>query len=109
MTRVPDDVLREIGGLRVELTRGPDVVRDLEVAAERAEFAYQLAVDKALMVAVGNVEERKAAARLAAADVADQAFIARAEFNRARAKVRVLESSLMTLQSELKWMKEAGA
>lgn len=109
MTRVPDTVLAEIAGLRVELMRGPDVVRDLEVAAERAEFAHQLAVDKALMGAAGNVEERKAAARLAAADIADAAFIARAEFNRARAKVRGLESSLMTLQAELKWMKEAGA
>ena len=109
MTRTPDDVLVEIHGLRAELMRGPDVIRDLEVAAERAEFAHQLAVDKALMVAVGNVEERKAAARLAAADTADVAFIARAEFNRARAKVRGLESSLMTLQAELKWMREVGA
>ena len=109
MTRTPDSVLTEIHGLRGELMRGPDVIRDLEVAAERAEFAHQLALDKALMQAVGNVEERKAAARLSAADIADAAFIARAEFNRARAKVRGLESSLMTLQAELKWMREAGA
>ena len=109
MTRTPDSVLTEIALLRLDLMRGPDVVRDLEVAAERAEFAHQLALDKALMQAVGNVEERKAAARLSAADIADAAFIARAEFNRARAKVRALESSLMTLQAELKWMREAGA
>ena len=109
MTRTPDDVLTEIHGLRAELMRGPDVIRDLEVAAERAEFAHQLALDEALMQATGTVDDRKAAARLSASELADVAFIARASFNRARAKVRAIESSLMTLQSELRHMKDAGA
>lgn len=39
----------------------------------------------------------------------DAAYVARAEHNRIRSKIKALEVSLMSLQSELKWAREAGA
>lgn len=109
MPRTPDDVLTEIRDTRAELTRGSAFLYDSELKAERAEDAAQLAFDSALMTAEGSIPEKQALARLASVKERDEAFVARAEFNRVKAKIRALESALMSLQAELKWMKEEGA
>ena len=107
--RTPEDVLTEIRSIRVELSKAPAALYEAELKAERAEDAAQLTLDKALLVAEGSVPEKQAQARLASADVRDVAFIARAELNRVKTKTRGLESALMSLQSELKWLREEGA
>ena len=109
MPRTPDDVLAEIRETRAQLERGSSALYDSELKAERAEDAAQLALDKALMTAEGSIPEKQARARIASAAIRDEAFVARAEFNRVKAKIRALESVLMSLQGELKWMKEEGA
>lgn len=107
--RTPEVVLTEIRETRAQLERGSSALYDAELKAERAEDAAQLALDKALLTAEGSVPEKQARARIQSAAVRDVAFVARAEFNRVKAKIRALESSMMSLQSELKWMKEEGA
>lgn len=107
--RTPADVLDMIRQTRHELMRGPDYLQEAELAAERAEAAHQLAFDKVLMQVDGSIPEKQAQARAAVVEEQDAAFIARATYNRVRAKIRALESSLVSLQAELKWMKEEGA
>lgn len=107
--RTPEDVLTDIRQTRTELERGSAFLYDAELKAERAEDAAHLALDSALLNADGSIPEKQAHARLASAGARDGAFIARAEFNRVKAKIRYLESALMSLQSELRWMKEMGA
>jgi hypothetical protein len=107
--RTPDQVLSEIRTARSILEKGSDKLYDAELAAERAEDAAQLALDRALLTAEGSIPEKQAHARVASAELRDLAFIARAELNRVKAKIRALESSMMSLQSELKWMKDEGA
>lgn len=107
--RTPDDVLTEIRQTRAQWERGSSALYEAELKAERAEDAAQLALDKALLSAEGSVPEKQAHARLASAAERDVAFIARAEFNRIKSKIRSMESSMMSLQSELKYMKEEGA
>lgn len=109
MSRTPEDVLTEIRGIRIELSKAPAALYDAELKAERAEDAAQMTLDKALLIAEGSVPEKQATARLASAIDRDTAFIARAELNRVKTKTRGLESALMSLQSELKWMREEGA
>lgn len=109
MTRTPETVLAEIHATRALLQKAPDAQYEAELKAERAEDAAQLAFDKALLSADGSVPEKQAQARLASAEARDEAFIARAELNRIKTKTRGLESGLMTLQSELKWLREEGA
>lgn len=108
-TITPDDVLRTIRETRAELLRGSDYLHDSELAAERAEDAAQLAFDQVLMHVDGSIPEKQAQARAATVEERDAAFIARAKFNRVKSKIRALESSLVSLQAELKWMREAGA
>lgn len=107
--RTPDELLTEIVKARHELMRGSHALYEAELAAERAEDAAQLASDRVYMTADGSVEDRKAAGRAASQEERDAAFVARAEFNRIKQKIRALESSLVSLQSELRWAREAGA
>lgn len=105
----PADVLQLIRETRHELMRGADYLHDAELTAERAEDAAQLAFDKVFMTAEGSIPERQATARAASTGERDAAIIARAVYNRVRAKIRALETSLVSLQSELRWMREEGA
>lgn len=105
----PDEILVLIGQTRAELMRGPDYLQEAELAAERAEDAAQLAFDKILMQVDGSIPEKQAQARAASVEERDAAFIARATYNRVRAKIKALESSLVSLQSELRWARDAGA
>lgn len=107
--RTPDQILLEIAQSRQQLERGSDALYDAELAAERAEDAAQLAFDAVLMQAAGSIPEKQAQARAASVTERDAGFVARATYNRVRQKIRALETSLMTLQAELKWAKEAGA
>jgi hypothetical protein len=109
VSRTPDVVLGEIHGVRIELGKAPAALYEAELKAERAEDAAQLALDKALLTAEGSIPEKQAQARIQSQEIRDVAFIARAELNRVKTKTRGLESALMSLQSELKWMREEGA
>lgn len=105
----PDEVLNAIRNTRGGLLKGSQAIHDAELAAERAEESAQLALDKALMTAEGSIPEKQAIARAASTAERDLAFIARAEYNRVKSKIRGLESALMSLQAELKWMRDEGA
>jgi len=107
--RTPDHVLAEIRQTRGELLRGSSVLKDTEIAANRADLTADLAFDAAFMTAEGSIPERQAKGREASQEQRDVAFIAAAEHNRVKAKLRHLESALVSLQAELKWMKEEGA
>lgn len=105
----PSEVLDMIRRTRAELLRGADYLQEAELAAERAEDAAQLAFDKVLMQVDGSIPERQAQARAASVEERDAGFIARATYNRVKTKIRALEASLVSLQTELKWMREEGA
>jgi hypothetical protein len=105
----PDDVRGEILSLIAEQAKGPDAHYEAEIAAERAEDLYQSELDKAFLTAEGNVEERKAVARLATVSLRDKAIIARAVHGRVKLKIRALDSSIMANQGVLKSMMRDGA
>lgn len=105
----PDHVLSDIRQVRFDLLRGSSLLAETELAAERAEMVADLAADKAFMTAEGSIPVREGIGREASQGERDLAFIARAEHNRVKAKLRHLESALVSLQAELKWMRESGA
>jgi hypothetical protein len=105
----PDDVRVEILSLVAEQAKGPDAHYEAEISAERAEDEYQAALDKEFLMADGNIEERKALARLATITLRDKAVIARAVHGRVKLKIRALDSSIMANQGVLKSMMRDGA
>jgi hypothetical protein len=98
----PDSIRDQILRVQVELRKAPDVVQELEVAAEEADLVADTALQRALLNATGTVDERKAMAKLQSRGQHDDAVVKRAAFNRARLRVRLLEAELMSLQALLK-------
>lgn len=79
------------------------------MAAENAEGDYEAAYDRAFLNSSGNIEERKAQARLVTIELRDAASIARAAHGRVKLKVRQLDSSLMAHMAVLKSVMAEGA
>ena len=98
----PDEIRTIILGLTREQARGPDAHYDAELAAENAEGDYEAAYDQAFLNAEGNIEERKAQARLVTKELRDAAAIARAAHGRVKLKMRQIDSSVMAHMAVLK-------
>jgi hypothetical protein len=105
----PDEIRTIILGLTREQSRGPDAHYDAELAAENAEGDYEAAYDQAFLNAEGNIEERKAQARLVTQDLRDTAAIARAAHGRVKFKMKQLDNSLMAHMALLKSVMAEGA
>ena len=104
----PDEIRTIILGLTREQARGPDAHYDAELAAEDAESDYEAAYDKAFLNAEGNIEERKAQARLVTIDLRDEAAVARAAHGRVKFKMKQLDTSLMAHMAVLKSVMAEG-
>jgi len=105
----PEDVRLELTQVGRELYKAADAIQLLEVEAERAELKAQSEMDKTYLTAEGSIEDRKAVAREKALQARDAAFVARAGYNRARAKAKHLELSQMRLMATLKSIQAEGA
>jgi hypothetical protein len=105
----PDEIRTIILGLTREQARGPDAHYEAELAAETAEGDYEAAYDRAFLNAEGNIEERKAQARLVTQELRDAAAVARAAHGRVKLKVKQLDSSLMAHMAVLKSVMAEGA
>jgi hypothetical protein len=105
----PDEIRTIILGLTREQARGPDAHYDAEIFAEDCEGDYEAAYDQAFLNAEGNIEERKAQARLVTKELLDTAAIARAAHGRVKLKVKQLDSSLMAHMAVLKSVMAEGA
>jgi len=105
----PEDIRLELAQVGRELSKAADAIQVLEVAAERAELQAQSDMDKTYLTAEGSIEDRKAVAREKALLSRDAAFVARAGYNRARAKAKHLELSQMRLMATLKSIQAEGA
>ena len=105
----PDEIRTIILGLTREQSRGPDAHYEAELAAENAEGDYEAAYDRAFLNAEGNIEERKAQARLVTQELRDAAGIARAAHGRVKLKMKQLDSSLMAHMAVLKSVMAEGA
>ena len=105
----PEDTRFELTQVSRELYKAADAIQLLEVDAERAELKAQSEMDKTYLTAEGSIEDRKAVAREKAIESRDKAVIARAAYNRARAKAKGLELQQMRLMATLKSIQAEGA
>jgi len=105
----PEEIRFELTQVGRELYKAADAIQQLEVDAERAEMQAQSDMDKTYLTAEGSIEDRKAFAREKALVSRDSAVIARASYNRARAKAKGLELQQMRLMATLKSIQAEGA
>ena len=109
MIRTPDSVLEEAVRLNSELRRGSDMLYKSKLKAERARDTAKAVEAAAFLESTGTVAERQAKATLAAKEARDAMHISEAELERVKSKIRALEQTQSLLQTELRYMRDAGA
>jgi len=93
-------IVQELRLTAAEVQRGISVLYDCEVKLADAENAYDRELQLAFMNAQGTVADRQAVSRLQASDKRLQADLAKAEYNRVKAKLKALEMAQMSIQTQ---------
>lgn len=101
---LPSQIVQEIARLTQENSRGAEALYEAEVKLAEAEHALDLVEQKAFIKAEGTVADRTALAKLEAADSRLQRDLRRAEHNRIKVKIKMIETSLMAMGTQVKLM-----
>jgi exonuclease VII small subunit len=106
---MPLEIVKELQELTNENRRGVEYLKEAEDRLAHAEHTLDTEEARAFLAEAGSVAERTAKAKLTAAEARLARDLARAEVNRIRMKLRVIESSIMAsatmskiLQAEMK-------
>lgn len=103
-TDTPIGIIQELSHIRAEVARGIQVLYDTECKLADAENAYERELQLAFINAQGTVADRTAISRLQASDKRLQADLAKAEWNRVKAKLKALETAQMGIQTSARLM-----
>ncbi|HLP97634.1 MAG TPA: hypothetical protein VK149_04235 [Sideroxyarcus sp.] len=96
----PATVIAELREIRRESAKGIQSLYEAEAKFAELDRAADVEEAKALIAAQGTVVDRQAVAKIATADARLAADIAKAEWNRVKAKIRLLEQQQMSVQTE---------
>ena len=100
----PIGIIQELSHIRAEVARGIAVLYDAECKLADAENAYERELQLAFINAQGTVADRTAVSRLQASEKRLQADLAKAEWNRVKAKLKALETAQMGIQTSARLM-----
>jgi hypothetical protein len=108
MELVPDNVISELRRIQGELDKAPDALYRAEIKLAELEAECDQIEAIAFLDGEGTGQDRSARAKLAVSPIRLQRDIAKAELNRVRTKMRVLESaavstSVIGKQIEMMW------
>ena len=95
----PSQVVSELNRIRSEAAKGADALYLAEVKLAEKEQAYEIALQKAFIIAEGTVADRTAVSRLQAAEARLRADLRKAEVNRIKQKLKSLELAQMSTQT----------
>lgn len=93
-------IVGELRHTQTEIQRGIGILYDCEIKLADAENAYDRELQLAFMNAQGTVADRTAVSRLQASDKRLAADLAKAEYNRVKAKLKALEMAQMSIQTQ---------
>lgn len=96
----PDNIIQQLVAIRAEANRGVDAQYQAERKLAEASLALDTAEAKALLEAQGTVVDRQAVSKLRTEDERFQEALARAEYNRVKTKLRLLEQAQMSVQTQ---------
>ena len=100
----PTGIIQELYRIRAEVQKGISVLYDCECKLADAENAYERELQLAFINAQGTVADRTAISRLQASEKRLQADLAKAEWNRVKAKLKALETAQMGIQTSARLM-----
>ncbi len=99
---IPSQITEEIARLTKENSRGAEALFEAEVKLAEAEHALDLIEQKAFIKTQGTVADRTALSKLESADARLQRDLRRAELNRIKMKIKIIETSLMAIGTQVK-------
>jgi exonuclease VII small subunit len=109
MSVMPLEIIKELQELTNENRRGVEYLKEAEDRLAYAENRLDTEEAHAFLAEEGSVAERTAKAKLSAAEARLARDLAKAEVNRIRMKLRVIESAIMAqatmskiMQAEMK-------
>ena len=100
----PLTVIAELSHIRAEVQKGISVLYDCECKLADAENAYERELQLSFINAQGTVADRTAISRLQASEKRLAADLAKAEWNRVKAKLKALETAQMGIQTSARLM-----
>lgn len=100
--KTPDSIISELVQIRDEASKGISALYQAEVKLAESTLNAEVVEAKALLEAEGNVAERQAHAKIVASQAKFDESIARAEYNRVKTKLKILEQAQMSVQTQAK-------
>jgi hypothetical protein len=97
-------IIQELHRIRAEVQKGIAVLYDTECKVADCENAYERELQLSFINAQGTVADRQAISRLQASEKRLQADLAKAEWNRVKAKLKALETAQMGIQTSARLM-----
>lgn len=101
---IPSDIVQELAELTATNRKGVEYLAEAEIALARAEHLLDTKEAQSFLDSSGSVAERQAKAKLSAAEARLDRDLAKAEVNRIRTKLRVIESAIMAQATMSKLM-----
>ena len=98
--KTPDSIIGELVSIRAEASKGVSALHDAEIAHAEASLEFDLAEARSILSAIGSVVERQSIAKIETAELRMKLEIAKAQFNRVKAKLKILEQAQMSVQTQ---------
>tara|TARA_R110000868_G_scaffold273945_3_gene533210 strand:+ start:276 stop:629 length:354 start_codon:yes stop_codon:yes gene_type:complete len=98
----PDQIINELIDIRENASRGVEVLHAAEIKMLRTELAMDRAEAIAYLNSEGSIGERNAKVTLMVEDEALDYAVTKAEYNRVKTKLKQLELSQMSVQTQAK-------
>lgn len=92
---LPQEIIRLLTEIQTDSRKGVEALFSAEKALAEAEYELDSVEQKAFLKSQGTVADRTALAKLESADARLQRDLRKAEFNRIRTKLKVLEQGSM--------------
>lgn len=92
---LPQEIIRQLTEIQTESRKGVDALFNAEKALAEAEYELDTVEQKAFLKSQGTVADRTALAKLESAEARLQRDLRRAELNRIKVKLKVLEQGSM--------------
>ena len=101
---LPSQIMSELEELTRLNRKGVDALYEAEENLAKAEHKLDLVEAQAFLESQGTVADRQALARLEAADTRLERDLAKAQLNRVKTKLKIIETEIMTQATRAKMM-----
>jgi hypothetical protein len=98
--QTPDSIIQDLVRIREEASKGVQALLAAEENMARLQIQYDTERARALLNAKGTVVDREALACLATEATKLELDLAKAQFNRVKVKLRILQDSQTSIQTQ---------